>query len=75
MEISLTHYGRSRNNPSTSIELTVKSGGNCIIEDITNLKSHVDASLIQDLRDIADELEEQNRLITNKALENGLFKL
>ena len=70
MELSLKHYGNSRTTPSTIIELIVESNGTTVTEDITNMKGHVKASLIQDLRDIADELEEQNRLLTNQELIN-----
>ncbi len=68
MELSLKHYGNSRTTPSTIIELIVEINGNTLVEDVTNLKGHVNASLIQDLRNIADELEEQNRLLSEKEL-------
>jgi len=68
MELSLKHYGNSRTTPSTIIELIVEINGNTLVEGVTNLKGHVNASLIQDLRNIADELEEQNRLLSEKEL-------
>ena len=67
MEITLKHYGNSRTTPSKIIEITVKDwGGNSsITEDITNLKGKVDEDFIASLRNIADELEEQNKLVEN----------
>lgn len=63
MNISLKHYGNSRINPSKIIEITVEIDGNKMVEDVTNLKGIVDEKLIQQLRNIADELEEQNNLV------------
>ena len=66
MEIIIKHYGSSRANPSKIIELTFKAHSAEITADVTNLKGLVDVNLIQDLRQIADELEEQNRLVNEK---------
>lgn len=46
--------------------MIVSTGGTSIETDITNLKGRVDDDLIQSLRQIADELQEQNDLIDNK---------
>ena len=37
--------------------------GNKIVSDVTNHKHLVDVDFIQSLRDIADNLEKQNRLV------------
>ena len=66
MELKLKHYGNSRITPSKIIELTIESNGNTIVEDLTNLKGLIDTKFIDNLRWIADELEEQNNLINNK---------
>jgi hypothetical protein len=63
MELSIKHYGNSRITPSKIIQLTIK-GSNCeLTEDVTNLNGKVDKDLIDNLRQIADELEYQNQLI------------
>lgn len=67
MNISLKHYGNSRINPSKIIEITVEIDGNKMVEDVTNLKGIVDEKLIQQLRNIADELEEQNNLVAQNS--------
>lgn len=69
MELTLKHFGRTTNGASKIIEITIGSCGNKIVENITNLKNKVDENLITTLRDIADELEEQNKLI--EELENN----
>ena len=62
MEIKSRHIGGGR-TVSNIIELIVTDGGSTIIADVVDLKGKVDEQLIQDLRDIADELEEQNKNI------------
>lgn len=64
MEISIRHIGHSPVKASNIIEMTVTDwGGNAsITESITDLNGHVDENLIMALRNIADELENQNRL-------------
>ena len=64
MEISIRHIGHSPVKASNIIEMTITDwGGNATItESITDLNGHVDENLIMALRNIADELENQNRL-------------
>lgn len=64
MEISIRHIGHSPVKASNIIEMTVSDwGGNATItESITDLNGHIDENLIMALRNIADELEYQNRL-------------
>lgn len=66
MEFELKHYGRSGYSPSSFIEMIITAEGTTITEDVTDRNSAVDESFIQSLRDIADELEEQNQLIENE---------
>ena len=68
MEILIKHYGYSRQNPSSSIAITFRDFDNQISTDVTNLKGEVDIVLIESLRLIADELEEQNRRVKEHAL-------
>jgi hypothetical protein len=62
MNIESRHIGLGK---STSILLTVNdwSGNSSITEDVTDLRGHVDEEFIMALRNIADELEEQNNNI------------
>ncbi len=64
MEISIRHIGHSPVKASNIIEMTVTDwGGNAAItESITDLNGNVDENLIMALREIADELENQNKL-------------
>ena len=63
MELSLKHYGNGGGRPSNIIELKITGDNAMIEEDITDRNSKVDENLIVVLRDIANELEEQNRLL------------
>jgi len=66
MNLSIRRIGGSSRTPAKIIEMIVSTGGSSIETDITNLKGRVDDDLIQSLRQIADELQEQNDLIDNK---------
>lgn len=68
MNISIRHYPRARSSASQIIEITIESNGNTIVEDVTNLQRLVPTDLIKKFRDIADELEEQNNIITNQTV-------
>ena len=70
MEILIKHYRNSRTNPSSLIELTFKDYDTEFTVDVTNMKGLVDVNLIENLRQVADELEEQNRSI-QKILNNN----
>jgi len=63
MELSLKHYGNGGGRPSNIIELKVISNNTIIEEDITDRNSKVDENFIMVLREIADELEEHNKLL------------
>ena len=64
MEIKIRQIGGSMGRPASIIELTVYENGSQIVSTVTNLKGIVDAELISNLRQIADDLEEQNTLIS-----------
>jgi len=66
MNIKLRKHGGSAHFPHTFIEMTVECSSGFITEDVTNLSGHVSADLISDLRNIANELEEQNRLVSEQ---------
>lgn len=51
---------RTRRISKTMLELKVTSWGTEITEDITDLNGLVDENFIQSLREVADELEDQN---------------
>ena len=61
MKIYIRRIGGSTHGPAKIIELLVKTNSTEITEDVTNLHGLVNEDLIQDLRNIADELEEQNK--------------
>lgn len=71
MEISIKHFGGSEITPAAIIELTFKDGNTQFTSDVTDLKKKVDPNLIANLREIADELEEQNRLVEELLLFNS----
>lgn len=66
MEIEIRQVGKSMGRPAIFIELTVSCDGSTICTDITSLNGLVDENLIANLRDIADDLEEQNKLVKEK---------
>jgi len=70
MEFNLKKHGGSAHRPHSFIQLTVSSSQGFITEDVTNLNGHVSADLIYQLRSIADELEEQNRLVKEQSQSN-----
>ena len=60
MDLILKQYGSSRTKPASIIELTCKDYYAELTADLTNMNGFVDENFIQNLRDIADELEEHN---------------
>jgi hypothetical protein len=60
MDISLRYIG---GNPAKIIEFCIESNTTTIKEDITNMDSKIDPEFINNLREIADDLELQNKLI------------
>ena len=57
MDISIREFG------STMLELTIELNGSRLIEEITKLDGTVDQGFINQLREVADELEEHNNQI------------
>ncbi len=66
MELTTKHFGAYAGNPAKIIELTVSNGDATITEDVTDLNNKVDENFIMALRELADELEEQNNLIAER---------
>ena len=68
MTVDWKHIGGYGNNPSKAIEVTVSDwgGGSKISEDVTDLKGSIDPELIDNLRQLADDLEEQNQKVANQ---------
>ena len=60
MEILIKEYGASRIKPAAIIELTCKDYDTQFTVDVTNINGFVDDKLIQNLRDIANDLEDHN---------------
>lgn len=63
MKIFTRHIGSYGGGPATIIQLTIEGNSSVIIEDITGLHCEVEEGFIQDLRDLADELEGQNNKV------------
>ena len=63
MELNTRHIGSFGGNAAHIIELTVTDwrGNSSITETITDLNSRIDENFIMELRQLADELEEQNQ--------------
>ena len=71
MEISTTHYGwNDKTSTSSTIDVTVSYSGSTITADVTDLKGKVSKELIESLREVADELEEQNKNIEIRLLKS-----
>jgi hypothetical protein len=64
MDIKIRQIGGSMGRPAQFIELTVYENGSQIASTVTNLKGIVDTELIYALRQIADDLEEQNTKVS-----------
>ena len=62
MKIESKHIGAIGSEASGIIEITVTdfNGDSSITESVTSLNGYVDADFIASLREIANELEEQN---------------
>lgn len=63
MKFTTRYIGSYGGNPAKIIELSVHGWNTTMTEDITDLKGNVDEVFIQSLRNLADELEEQNEKI------------
>jgi len=63
MEFKTKHIGHTGHFASSIIEVTVSIDGAEITEEVTNLYSKIEPDFITALRELADELEEQNNKI------------
>lgn len=70
MKISTKHYGASGNKPASILEVTVETNSSIVTEDLAGMDKRVPTDFIQQLRDIADELEAHNGLVFEE--ENGI---
>ena len=57
MKITLRHIG------ITIIEMTIENSSTTITEEISNLKGNVPEEIIDNLRDIADQIELHNEVL------------
>lgn len=66
MKLKLRQVGKSIGRPASFIELIIEADNSIITTDVTKLSGLVDVELIHTLRQIADDLEEQNTLVNEK---------
>ena len=68
MYIETRFIGECAGRPASIIEVTITDDGekSSVTEDVTNNQGLVDTVFIDNLREVADRLEEQNNLIENK---------
>jgi len=66
MQIRLNYIGGDGVSPASIIELIIETGTVKINEDITDLNGKVDIDFINNLQNIANDLLDQNRLISEK---------
>lgn len=66
MDFKTKHIGSYGGNPAKIIELTIEGWNSTMTEDVTDLNGTVDINFINSLRNLADELEEQNEKILNE---------
>ena len=66
MNFETRHIGAFGGNPADIIELTVNGFCSKMVEQITNLSGKVDQDFIQELKNLAEELEEHNEKVNNK---------
>ncbi len=63
MNLKLKHLGAFGGYAAKIIELTVEGNESTITEEVTDLTGKVAETLIIELRAVADELEDQNKLL------------
>ena len=69
MNIETKQIGSYGGRPATAIEVTINLFDQSVTEDVTDRDGKVNENLIIELRELADELEEQNRLVIESLLE------
>ena len=67
MTVEWKHIGSHGGSAASLIEVKVSdwNGNASISEDVTNIQGFVEIELIHNLRQLADDLEEQNRLVNS----------
>lgn len=64
MEITIKHHEHHFKDPSSLIELTVRTDTFSVTENVTEVNGNVSIELIEKLREIANEFEMQNTKVT-----------
>ena len=70
MKLELNHIGSFGGNPAEIIELKAVVGGTISIENLTISDNMVSYDLIENLREIANELEDHNQKVSRQEKHN-----
>ncbi len=70
MKLELNHIGLFGGNPAEIIELKADVGGTIVSENLTTSDSMISHYLIENLRDIANELEDHNQKVARQEKHN-----
>ena len=70
MKLELNHIGSFGGNPAEIIELKAVVGGTISIENLTVSDNMVSYDLIENLREIANELEDHNQKVSRQEKHN-----
>lgn len=70
MKLELNHIGSFGGNPAEIIELKAVVGNTISIENLTISDNMVSSSIIENLRDIANELEDHNQKVARQEKHN-----
>ena len=65
MNFEIKQIGKQNLLPAVIIEVTINGFNYSTTEDVAGINGKVDESLIVELRELVDVLEEQNRLVAN----------
>jgi len=63
MRIVTKHFGAKGGSPASIIEVTIEGWSSTITEDVTDINGNVDVNFIDRLKDLVQELEDQNEKI------------
>ena len=66
MKLELKHIGSFGSRPAKIVEIKIGDGNVTLTESITDLKGMVSEELIQNLKDVVDDLEEHNQQTANQ---------
>ena len=65
MNFEIKQIGKQNLLPAVIIEVTINGFNYSTTEDVAGINGKVDESLVVELRELVDVLEEQNRLVAN----------